>query len=304
MGEFTEESFVSKPDCCSSRGSPYTDSYYSATTNRCLDFPALSGHTSADVCVIGGGYTGLSSAIHLAQRGYAVVLLEAQRVGWGASGRNGGQCTIGQRHPQEELEARFGQEEARRLWALGVEAVELVRGLIARFAIECDLKRGCLVTAAKNSDAAWYRGHAEHMRAHYDFDLRFVEGGELRYLSGTDVFRGGVIEHQSAHLHPLNYALGLADAAHSLGVRIFEGSRVLSYDTNSPTRIRTKNGLVTARYVVLGCNGYLERLEPRIAGTIMPINNFIITTEPLAAERQKALNPLDVCMYDAKFVVN
>ena len=284
--------------------SAYPESYYTATMNPRRDCPLLQGDIRADVCVIGGGYTGLSSAIHLAERGYSVVLLEAERIGWGASGRNGGQCSVGQRKAQDDLEVAYGKEEARRLWDLGVEAVAIVRQLIARYGIECDLKRGCLQTALKHSDADWYRRYAEHMWSEYGFEMRYLEGAELEYFSGTDVFCGGLVEYASAHLHPLNYALGLADAARSLGVQIFENSRVKDYDRDRPTRVATGQGSVTADYVVLGCNGYLERLEPRIAGKIMPLNNFIIATEPLSEEQQKAINPEDLCAYDAKFVVN
>jgi len=282
----------------------YPESYYTATMNRRQDYPALQGELRADVCVIGGGYTGLSSAIHLAERGYTVALLEAERIGWGASGRNGGQCSVGQRKAQDDLEEIYGKEEARRLWELGVEAVAIVRQLIERYGIQCDLKRGCLQTALKHSDAAWYRRYAEHMQSEYGFEMRYLEGAELEYFSGTDVFCGGLVEYASAHLHPLNYALGLADAARSLGVQIFESSRVKNYDRARPTRVTTGQGSVTADYVVLGCNGYLERLEPRVAGKIMPLNNFIIATEPLSEERQRQLNPEDLCAFDAKFVVN
>lgn len=289
--------------------SNYPESYYAASMHRSPDFPALQGDARADVCVIGGGYTGLSSAIHLAERGYSVVVLEAARVGWGASGRNGGQCTVGQRKTPDELETAFGQEQARRLWDLGVEAVATVRELIDRFAIDCDLKRGNLQVAWKRSDAEWYRRHAAHMQSAYGFDIRYVEGEDLEYLSGTNVFRGGLVEYASAHLHPLNFALGLAAAARGLGVRIFENSRVRRYGRSPPapagqTRVVTALGAVAARYVVVACNGYLERLEPRIAGRIMPLNNFILATEPLDEPLRRQLNPEDLCVYDAKFVVN
>lgn len=291
------------------RESSHPESYYAATMNRSPGFPALEGGAQADVCVIGGGYTGLSSAIHLAERGYGVVLLEAERVGWGASGRNGGQCTVGQRKAQEDLEAAYGRDEARRLWDLGVEAVATVRALIERFGIDCDLKRGNLQAAWKRSDAAWCQRHAEHMQSEYGFDIRYVDGPDLERLSGTEVFRGGLVEYASAHLHPLNYALGLADAARGLGVRIFENSRVAGYRRSPPalagmTRVATAQGSVDTRYVVLACNGYLGKLEPRVAGRIMPLNNFIIATEPLSETRQRQLNPEDLCVYDAKFVVN
>jgi len=284
--------------------SGYIDSYYTATANRQLDLPRLEADETADVCIIGAGYTGLSSAIHLAEKGYGVVVLEAERVAWGASGRNGGHCSIGQRQPQEELEAKFGFDEARRLWQLGLEAVATVRELIARFNIECDLKRGNLQVAAKTSDANWYRRHADHMQANYSLDCRFVENEELHRLAGTSVFKGGIMELESAHLHPLNYALGLAAAARSLGVRIYQESRVTDYGRTSPVRVNTRAASVLARYVVLACNGYLGRLEPRVAGRIMPLNNFMLATEPLDTARQRQLNPDDLCMYDAKFVVD
>ncbi len=284
--------------------SSYPDSYYAATCNRQLQLPSLKGGELADVCVIGGGYTGLSSAIHLAERGYQVVLLEAERIAWGASGRNGGQCTLGQRQPQDFLEEKFGKAEAHRLWDLGVEAVQLVRDLIGRYRIECDLKRGNLQVATKRSDANWFEAHAEKMQHDYALDCRYLAGNELNRIAGTTTFRGGLLEQASAHLHPLNYALGLAAAAQSLGVHLFEQSRVLAYDRASPTTVKTRAGQVKARYVILACNGYLGRLEPRVAGRIMPINNFVLATEPMSAARQAQLNPLDLCMYDAKFVVN
>jgi gamma-glutamylputrescine oxidase len=143
------------------------------------------------------------------------------------------------------------------LWDLNLEAVTTVRQLIERFDIGCDLKHGNLQAAAKRSDAEWYRGHADHMQQAYGLDCRFVEGEELRHLSGTHVFRGGMVEHASLHLHPLNYALGLADAARSMGVRIYENSRVTAYDQATPTRVRTARGVVAAPHVVLACNGYL-----------------------------------------------
>jgi len=284
--------------------SGYIESYYTATANRQLELPRLEQDIAVDVCIIGAGYTGLSSALHLAERGYHVAVLEAERVAWGASGRNGGQCSVGQRQPQEALEERFGREEAHRLWDLGVEAVNTVRELIERFAIDCDLKRGNLQAAAKSSDAAWYRRHAGHMQQQYGLECHFVEGEQLAWLSGTDVFKGGIVEHESAHLHPLNYALGLAAAARGLGVEIYENSRVTGYGDSSPISVKAKKASVRTRYLVLACNGYLGRLEPRVAGRIMPLNNFMLTTEPLAEHVRKQINPDDLCMYDAKFVVD
>lgn len=284
--------------------SQYIDSYYTATARLERELPTLSEDISADICIIGAGYMGLSSAIHLAEKGYKVVVLEAERVAWGASGRNGGHASIGQRKSQLELEQKFGMQEARKLWDLSLESVAIVRELIERFDIACDLGRGNLLTAAKTSDVEWCQQEAEHLQRVYNLDQRFVDLEEVQHLSGSKAFKGGLLEYESAHLHPLNFALGLAAAAQSLGVQIFENSRVHSYNKTKPMVVRTDRARVTADYVVLACNGYLEKLEPRIAGKIMPINNYILATEKLSEKQRLQINPENLCMFDAKFVVN
>jgi gamma-glutamylputrescine oxidase len=257
-------------------------SYYAATANRELAFAPLHGHVRADVCVIGGGYTGLSAALHLRERGYEVVLLEAERIGWGASGRNGGQVGTGQRRPQSELEQHLGAGHAKLLWDLGLEAVQLVGELIERHRIDCDVAPGILHLGWKARDEAECRREIEHLARNYGYErMRFVPREEARALCGSEVFKAGLLDEGSLHLHPLNYALGLAAAAHDAGVRMHEGSRVLSYAGKDRVRVRTAQGEVDAAHVVLACNGYLGGLEPRVAGKIMPINNFIIATEPL-----------------------
>ncbi len=285
-------------------GSEHVDSYYAASASPLPRWPRFEGEARCDVCVIGGGFMGLSTALHLAGRGYRVLLLEGRRIGWGASGRNGGQCSIGPRLAQDELEDMLGVDTARLLWRYSLDAVALVRELIERFDIACDLKRGKLETAWKTSDASWYRAYADKLRHDYELDCRYVEGEDLRQLCGTDVFRGGLVEYESAHLHPLKYALGLARAAEAQGAVLHEDSMVQSYGGDGPTRIVTAGGVVTADHVVLACNGYLERLEPRAAGRIMPINNFVLTTAPLDEARRQQLNPEDLCMHDSRFVVN
>jgi gamma-glutamylputrescine oxidase len=285
-------------------GSEHVDSYYAASASPLPRWLRFEGEARCDVCVIGGGFMGLSTALHLAGRGYRVLLLEGRRIGWGASGRNGGQCSIGPRLAQDELEDMLGVDTARLLWRYSLDAVALVRELIERFDIACDLKRGKLETAWKTSDAGWYRAYADKLRHDYELDCRYVEGEDLRQLCGTDVFRGGLVEYESAHLHPLKYALGLARAAEAQGAVLHEDSMVQSYGGDGPTRIVTAGGVVTADHVVLACNGYLERLEPRAAGRIMPINNFVLTTAPLDEARRQQLNPEDLCMHDSRFVVN
>ncbi len=281
------------------------DSYYLATARGLQHRPQLGESVRADVCVIGGGYTGLSAALHLAERGFDVVLLEAHRAGWGAAGRNGGQVGSGQRIDEDEMETRFGPSVARRLWSLGEEAKAIVRERVARHAIDCDLKPGQLITAARPADAAAMRRRPEKLAREFCYDgMRFVPEADLPAMLGSSIFYGALLDTGALHLHPLNYALGLARACEAAGVRIFENSAAIDYTATDPVIVRTARGAVQARHLVLGCDGYLGRLEPRIAARIMPINNFIIATAPMSAGRARALIRDDVCVHDTRFVVN
>lgn len=279
-------------------------SYYAATANDHTPPAPLAGDEEADVCVVGAGYTGLSAALHLAERGYSVVVLEAERIGWGASGRNGGQLGVGQRKDQRSLEEMLGREWARRLWDLGLESNALVKDLIARHRIDCDLKPGLLHAGWKRGDANWLKEEVEHLAKDYGYTaMRYVPREEIREMVATDCYHGGILEEGGAHLHPLNYALGLARAAREKGVRIHEQSPVIEMTQTDPAAVRTTGGTVRARHVVLACNGYLGKLEPRVAGTIMPINNFILATEPLGARARELIRD-DVCVQDTKFVID
>jgi gamma-glutamylputrescine oxidase len=277
-------------------------SYYSATANPAPARPALVGETSVDVCVIGGGLTGLSAALHLAERGYKTLLLEAEQVGWGASGRNGGQLNTGLRKGAAELIELFGRERAKALFAMAEEAKALVRGLIARHAIACDLKPGSLYVAYKKSDPAWMATEVELLHEVFGHEAaELLSKAEVEARLGSRRYFGGIADGGAAHLHPLNFVLGLAAAAEAAGARISEQSRVLKL---APGEVTTAAGRVKTRFVVLGCNAYLDALEPRIAGMIMPISNYIIATEPLGEAGAAALIRDDVAVCDTKFVVD
>lgn len=283
----------------------HAPSYYAATANQVAAMPPLMGDQKADICIIGAGYTGLSAALHLAERGYDVVVLEAEKVGWGASGRNGGQLGTGQRKDQQDLEAALGKEWAARMWELAKDSVETVKDIIARYGIECDLKPGVLHAGWKAGDVSWLRDEVRHMRDTYGYNaMRYIERDEIREMVNTDRYHGGVLDMNGAHLHPLNYAQGMAQAAMLRGARIHEGSRVTSISQTDPATIKTATGSITANHVVLATNGYLGGLEPRMAGRIMPINNFIIATEPLGEEGARALIRDDVAVQDTKFVID
>ncbi len=285
--------------------SDYPRSYYAATSRGAPHLTALDHDETCDVCVIGAGYTGLSAAYHLAERGYRVIVLEAGPVGFGASGRNGGQLYRSQRLSQRELETMLGQDWAHRLWNLGLESAALVKGLIATHAIECDLKPGILHGAWKASDVASIRHEVDHLTSDYGCEnLSFVTREEIAGMVGTSRYHGGSLDMGCAHLHPLNFALGLARAAIGKGARIYEGTRALGIDYGDSISIKTAHGTVTSNFVALACNAYLGKLEPRIASKIMPINNFVIATEPLGEAQARALIRDDVAVADTKFVID
>lgn len=283
----------------------HVDSWYAASANRLLEFPALVGKKRTDVCIIGGGYTGLSSAIHLRKRGYRVVLLEARRVGWGASGRNGGHVGTGQRADQQTLERLVGPERARALWDLGLEAVQTVCDLTDEFAIDCELGLGNLHVASCAGDARAMRVEAEHLQNTYNYDrIRYVDRAELGELTSGQGFHGATLNMGARHLHPLNYALGLASAAAALDASLHEGSRVTGYNEGEKIEVFTELGSVETDFLLLACNGYLERLEPRTAGRIMPINNYMLATERLPEATAERLIRDRTSMSDSRFVVN
>ncbi|MDH3532326.1 MAG: FAD-binding oxidoreductase [Gammaproteobacteria bacterium] len=283
----------------------YPDSYYAATAIGVHDHAMLSESVRADVCVIGGGFTGLSAALHLAEQGMDVVLLEAERVGFGASGRNGGLIGSGQRKDIVEIEQQFGLQRARELWQFGEAAKTEIRERVAKHDIPCDLQHGQLEGIHKKRYLGWAREHVQALQEKYDYPhVRVTDREETRRLVATENFLEGLYDEQAMTIHPLNYVLGIARAAREAGARIFENSRVTSYSRTDPATITTASGSVQASFIVLACNGYLGKLEPRVAGKIMPINNFVIATEPLGADRASALIAGRFGIHDTRFVVN
>jgi len=263
------------------------------------------GEVAVDVCIIGGGYTGVSAALHLAQAGYSVALLEAGKVGWGASGRNGGQVCTGQRKEQDELEAMLGLERARELWQISQAAKIKLKALIDQFEIDCDYQPGNAHPDHKPRYAAHTQAMVEKLQRDYGYEqLEYLSPQEMADVTGSKSYYGGALDHGAAHLHPLNYVLGLAHAARASGADIYEQSSVTGYETGDHLTIRTAKGQVKASRLVLACNAYLDKLEPRLAGKIMPINNFMIATEPLDDATAARINPQNVAIADSRFVVN
>ncbi len=283
----------------------YPDSYYVATANGMLARPRLEGVVEADVCVIGAGFTGLSAAVNLAEQGLKVVVLEAERIGFGASGRCGGLIGSGQRKEVMEMEAQFGYARSRAFWELAEAAKAEIRHRVGTHGIDCDLQKGQLLGVHKKSYLGWSAELARELAERYGYPhTRALSREETRELVATDRFLEGFWDDEALTLHPLNFTLGLARAASDLGVRIFENSRVLNYTRSDPATVTTVHGKVTARFIVLACNGYLGKLESRTAGRIMPINNFMIATEPLGEQRAHELIRGRFGVHDTRFVVN
>lgn len=284
----------------------YPNSWYRASAELLPQQSSLQGDVLADVCVIGAGYTGLSAALHLAKAGKRVVILEAARVGWGASGRNGGHVGTGQRADQFALEKWYGKETAKELWRLGLEAVDLVESLIKDHGIDCELGRGNIHYAAKSSHIGELREEIEHLETAYDYhQLRGVEKADLGPLGSAQGFHYAMIDEGARHLHPLKYCLGLARAAMAAGVTIYEQSKATGLQVQGDGAVvQTSSGAIRADRVVLACNGYLEKLYSPIASNIMPINNFIVATEPLSEEMARQINPLNASLSDSLFVIN
>jgi len=284
----------------------YVASYYSESVVLPNAAPALTGALDADVCVIGGGIAGCSTALHLAEAGLQVVLLEAKRIGWGASGRSGAQAICGVAAGEAKIEALLGAADARKVWDVTVEGLDLIQTLTARHGIDCDWVAGQMHVAIKPRQEAELRAWVDALNNRYDYpSVSFVEQPQLRELVASDRYRGGTFDSRSGHLHPLKYTLGLATAARRAGVRIFEDSRALAYThQRSMLRVQTAQGEVRCRQLALCGNAYLGALAPELARKIMAVGTYIVATEPLGDARAAALIRNNAAVTDINWVLD
>ena len=285
-------------------------SYYAASAHAAPDRAELESSVDCDVCVVGGGIAGCSAALHLAERGYKVVLLDEYRVGWGASGRSGAQAIHGVASGQTKLERLIGAAAARTVWDVSVEGLALMRELISRHRIDCDWTDGYLMTAVKQRHLHELHTELDQLQNKLGYtSVRYVPRDELRSILGTSRYVGALYDSYSGHLHPLNYTLGLAAAAASNGVMIFEGTRALGFRQASGTsgatvRIRTPRGEVRAHDLVLCGNVYLGDTAPALATKIIPIGSHIVATEPLGAQRARELIANNAAVCDMNWVLD
>jgi gamma-glutamylputrescine oxidase len=284
----------------------HAPSYYAATVAEAATASTLAGSHSCDVCIIGGGYTGVTAALYLAQRGMRVRLLEQSRLGWGASGRNGGQAHVGLRRDQGWLEKKLGAADARKLWDLALAARSHLHSLIETYGIDCDYRPGLLHADHKARYTRVTQRYVAQLREQYGYEhVRYVDQEEIRTLVATDGYYGGSFDARGGHLHPLNLALGIARGAHSHGAKLHESAEVLAVKrAGGDWLVTTEKAQVRASQVILACNGYLRGISRNVEAHVMPINNFIAVTEPLGAERASAIVRNGYAVADSRFVVN
>lgn len=295
----------------SSSNPGHTNSWYAASVHDRRVRPALSDEVEADVCVIGAGFTGISAALELAERGYSVVVLEAERIGYGASGRNGGQIVNGYSRDLETIAGRYGSDKALALGRMSLEGSEIIRSRVARYGIDCDLVDGGFFAAFTDSQIRAMTAHKAHWEKHGHTGLEMVSGSEVGRYVRTDRYAGGMIDRLGGHIHPLNLVLGEAGAVETLGGRIFEGSRVTAVEeaarhgtADKRTRVVTAGGAVSAAYVLVCGNAYLAPLMPEIHGRMMPVSSQVMATEPLDADLIESLLPANYCVEDANYILD
>ena len=282
----------------------HTGSYYAATVNEATDYPQLDGRVPADVCVVGGGFTGVATALTLAERGYSVALVEANRIGWGASGRNGGQLINGI-SGLSRIRKKHGDGIARMLWDLRWRGHDIIYDRVERYGIECDLKGGFVETALKPRHIEDLEDYAEEMERYgHPYPYELWDREKTRKMLGTDAYIGGFVSYRDGHLHPLNLCIGEARAAHGLGVKIFEQSPVTRIEHGSRPVVKTGRGEVSAESVVLAGNAYHLLEHRHLSNLTFPAGSYIIGTESLSEEQAAEINPLDLAVCDLNEVVD
>ncbi|MBG6290244.1 MULTISPECIES: NAD(P)/FAD-dependent oxidoreductase [Pseudomonas] len=282
----------------------YPSSYYAASANPVPARPELQGEVETDVCVIGAGYTGLSTALFLLENGFKVTVLEAAKVGFGASGRNGGQIVNSYSRDIDVIERSVGAKQAKLLGDMAFEGGRIIRERIAKYNIQCDLKDGGVFAAL----SAKQMGHLESQKKLWErfghTQLELMDAKRIREVVGTDSYVGGMLDMSGGHIHPLNLALGEAAAVESLGGVIHEQSPAVKIDRGANPVVHTPKGRVKAKFIVVAGNAYLGGLVPELASKSMPCGTQVITTEPLSADLAKSLLPTDYCVEDCNYLLD
>ncbi|WP_339672567.1 FAD-binding oxidoreductase [Dasania marina] len=280
----------------------HTGSYYAATANWQTDYPPLKGEVQVDVAIVGGGFTGVNTALELSERGYKVALIEANRISWGASGRNGGQVIGGIGHNHQQFEKTIGKDGVKRIYDMGVECCEIIRERVAKYDIQCDLKWGYGDVAIKARHMREFAEFKEWQEKNgYPHDLEILDKQAIKHYVNSDNYMGGMInENGYGHVHSLNLCIGEARVAESLGAQIFEQSRVTKIVHGALPEVHTEQGVVKAKYVVTCGNAYMGDLEPKLACRVLPSTSCVIATEPLSAAQIQQTLPADIAVCDPR----
>ncbi len=280
----------------------HTTSYYAASANEVTNYPRLRGEQIADVCVIGAGFTGISTALALVERGYDVCVLEANRISWGASGRNGGQMISGVSGANRLLE-KHGESAADALWEMRWAGHHIIRERVEQYEIDCDLKSGYLDVAIKGRHLRDLEADEKILtERNFPHEHRLLSRDETRDMTGTDAYIGALLNMGNGHLHPLNLCVGEARAAASRGAKLFEHSAATGIEHGPKVRVTTAEGTVTADFAVIAGNAY-QALEPSLKSRFFPVRSYIIATEPLSPEQLQKINPQDLAICDPNFVL-
>lgn len=283
----------------------HVGSYYAATANAHEPWPELQESVQCDVCIIGGGFTGLSSALFLTEAGYDVVLLEAAKIGFGASGRNGGQVVNSYSRDADVIEQRYGKQTAQMLGSMMFEGAEIIRDRIDRYAIACDYRPGGIFAALNQRQMGHLRSQKALWARYGNHDLELLDERGIRREVATDRYVGGLLDKRGGHLHPLNLALGEAEAIRRHGGRIYEQSAAIEVKYGAPHRVKTAKGEVSATFVIFAGNAYLpSQLEPRLTRKSMPCGSQIVTTEPLTRDQALGLLPNNYCVEDCNYLLD
>lgn len=284
---------------------PYVNSYYAATRNKTGDYPVLEEVVECDVCVIGAGYTGLSSALFLAEAGYSVTVLEAAKVGFGASGRNGGQLVNSYSRDVDVIEQRYGDKSAEVLGSMIFEGGNIIRQRIKQYDIQCDYRQGGIFAALNKKQLNGLAEQKSSWERYGNKQLRMLDSADIAKEVGSESYVGGLLDMSGGHIHPLNLALGEAAAFVGLGGRIFEQSAAVDIKYGEPHVISTAKGRVRAKYLLIAGNAYLSQdLDPRVTRKSMPCGSQIVVTKPLPERVAKSLITNNYCVEDCNYLLD
>ncbi|WP_025733551.1 NAD(P)/FAD-dependent oxidoreductase [Carnimonas nigrificans] len=288
----------------SSFPSQYVSSYYAASANQHAPFTELEESISCDVCVVGGGFTGLSSALFLSEAGYDVVLLEGARIGYGASGRNGGQLVNSYSRDVDVIEKQYGADTAKMLGSMIFEGGQIIRDRIKQYDIQCDLRDGGIFAALNGRQQKALEEQQQLWERLGNHQLEILDSQRIADEVGSQRYVGGLLDRSGGHIHPLNMALGEADAIRRNGGRVFEQSPAISIRHSDPAVVKTPKGQVTARFVLVAGNAYLNDVEPELKKRSMPCGTQIIATEPLSDEQRATLLKNNMCVEDCNYLLD